>query len=82
MKSNNLCDTIQHMDMKRVDLNLLVSLEALLVAYSNETGQEFRSLTGRSFQHYTGRVCEAKPDAPSVPGSELIIVGEYWNGQA
>lgn len=31
VKSIDLCVTIQHMDMKRVDLNLLVSLEALLV---------------------------------------------------
>jgi hypothetical protein len=30
--------------------------------YSNETGQEFRSLTGRLFQRFTGRDSEAKPD--------------------
>jgi hypothetical protein len=36
-------------------------------AYSNETGQEFRSLTGRLFQRYTGRVSEAKPDSAERP---------------
>jgi hypothetical protein len=42
--------------------------EALpFTAYSNETGQEFRSLTGRSFQRYTGRVSEAKPDGAERP---------------
>ncbi|WP_082572694.1 alpha/beta hydrolase, partial [Rhizobium sp. Root651] len=38
-------------------------------AYSNETGQEFRSLTGRLFQRYTGRGSEAKPDGRKVSGS-------------
>ena len=32
------------------------------IVYSNETGQEFRSLTGRLFQRFTGRDSEAKPD--------------------
>ena len=51
-------------------------------AYSNETGQEFRSLTGRLFQRYTGRGSEAKPDGRNVSGSWFINVGVYQLGQA
>jgi hypothetical protein len=51
-------------------------------AYSNETGQEFRSLTGRLFQRYTGRGSEAKPDGRNVSGSWFINVGVYRLGQA
>ncbi|CAN7683395.1 TetR/AcrR family transcriptional regulator [Rhizobium sp. LjRoot30] len=52
------------------------------IAYSNETGQEFRSLTGRLFQRYTGRGSEAKPDGRNVSGSWFINVGVYRLGQA
>lgn len=54
----------------------------ILPAYSNETGQEFRSLTGRLFQRYTGRGSEAKPDGRNVSGSWFINVGVYRAGQA
>jgi adenosyl cobinamide kinase/adenosyl cobinamide phosphate guanylyltransferase len=39
-----------------------------LGVYSNETGREFRSLTGRLFQRFTGRGSGAKP----------VIVERLW----
>ena len=60
----------------------ICTLREVLTAYSNETGQEFRSLTGRLFQRYTGRGSEAKPDGRNVSGSLFINVGVYRLGQA
>ncbi len=53
-------------EWKQVDGQEFVAYSPILV-YSNETGQEFRSLTGRLFQRFTGRVSGAKPDGAERP---------------